>query len=222
MLISFCMQLPSGTFALFYHYALGKTSIKNADDRALSFILGAEIFTTILWLLIYFLTFTFFYNFPNFYDLFLYIMSGIFLAEALITFFFYYRKGKKSTALFISRKTAAGIINRTKKARTRSDCILIGALVGIFELIFTLPLYLISTSVLLNFPALPRILLIAFYVLASVLPLFIVRYAFRLNNNLADIQRFRVKIKPIVKLIFFFGFLALALTTIYLGVVSHG
>ena len=222
MLISFCMQLPSGTFALFYHYALGKTNSKKADDQSLSFILGAEIFVTIVWLFIYFLTFTFFYNFPDFNNIFLCIMSGIFLAEALITFFFYYKKGKKSTALFISRSLAAGITNRIKKAHTRSDCILIGAFIGAFELLFTLPLYLISTNVLLNFPALPRIFFIAFYVLFSVLPLFIVRYAFRLNNNLADIERFRVKIKPLVKLIFFFSFLALSLATIYLGVINHG
>lgn len=221
MLITFCMQLPSGTFALFYHYALGKTSAKKADDRALSFILGTEIFATVFWLLIYFLTFTISYRFPNFYNIFLFIISGIFLAEALLTFLLYYKKGK-TTMLFLSRKLAHSITHRAKNARTRSDCIFLGALVSTAELLFTFPLYLISTSVLLDFPALPRVFFVAFYVLSATLPLILIRCTFKLGYNLADIQRFRIKVKPFIKSIFFFSFLTLSAVTFYLGVINHG
>lgn len=221
MLISFCLQLTPGTFALFYHYALGKTNAKKADDQSLSFILGVEIFITAIWLLIYFSIFLFFYYNFNFSNIVFYIMAGVFFAEAIIMPFLYYRKGN-STALFIPRRIAKGILNRIAKIRNRSDCILLGALTGLFELIFTLPLYIISASILLNFDALPRVLTIALYLTLSVLPLFIIRCSFRLGHNLADIERFRVKIKPAIKITLCTSFLLLALATIYLGVLNNG
>lgn len=221
MLISFCLQLTPGTFALFYHYALGKTNSKKADDQSLSFILGVEIFVTAVWLLIYFLIFLFFYYNFSFSNIVFYIMAGVFLAEAVIMPFLYYRKGK-STALFLPRRLARDILSRTAKVRNRSDCILLGAFIGLFELFFTLPLYIISASVLLNFDAFPRVLAIALYLTFSVLPLFIIRCSFRLGHNLADVERFRVKIKPAIKITLCISFILLSLATIYLGVLNNG
>ena len=221
MLISFCLQLTPGTFAIFYHYSIAKTSSKKADDRALSFILGVEIFVTIIWLIIYFLTLIVFYNFEDLKSIFLFVLAGISFANAIIALFFYYRKSR-ATALFISRKTAKSITMRAQKAKTRSDCIIFGALIGLFELFLTAPLYFASASVILNFEALPRIFTIAFCILFSVLPLFITCYAFKLGNNLANIERFRTKIKPVVKIVLFFSYLAIGLATIYLGVINNG
>lgn len=216
MLIPFFMQFVPGVFALFYHYSLGKTTTQKADDKSLSFIIGAEFFNAAIWLLIYFLAFLFFYNVPGPHDIFFYIMAGIFIAEAIAVLFFYYRKGK-STALFIPRSITNGIIANIKKNKTRSDCIVLGAMSGLFELIFTLPAIIISTSILTNFETFPSTLIIVISIVMSVLPLFIVRGAFRLNHNLAEIERVRVKIKPFIKFILFFSFLFLAAATIYLG-----
>ena len=221
MLISFCLQLVPGTFAIFYHYALGKTSAKKADDRALNFILGVEIFATIVWLVAYFSMFAFFYNLPSLKSIFMFILAGISFAEAIAVIFFYYRKGR-ATALFIPRGVAKGIIGRAEKSKSRSDCIFFGALIGLFELIFTFPLYFISASVLLDFDATLRVPIIIFYVLLSILPLLITLWAFKLGNNLADVERFRVKIKPLVKTILFFSFVTIGLATIYLGVINNG
>lgn len=221
MLISFFMQLTPGTFALFYHYALGKTTAKKADDRSLSFILGVEIFTVVIWLLIYSLVLLFFYHFPHSTNIFFCVASAIFLIEALFAFFFYYRKGK-STALFISRHVATSILSHIKKLKNRSDCIILGAFIGFFELIFTLPLYIISASIFVNFNFLPHVTIIIIYIILSILPLFLIRSAFRFGHNLADIQRFRAKIKLPVRLVFLISFILLSLATIYLGVFYHG
>ncbi len=220
MLITFCLQLVPGTFSLFYHYALGKTSVKKADDRSLSFILGVEILITIIWLLTYFAVIAVFYNDnPVTKSVFFYTLSGIFILESIFAFLFYYRKGR-STALFIPRKVANGISVHAKKAKNRSDCILLGALSGFFELFFTLPLVLICASVLMNFDTTLRVILITIYIILSVLPLFIIHIAFHSGRNLADIQRFRVKIKPLVKIILSFSFLTIALSAIYLGAIN--
>ena len=222
MLISFFMQLTPGTFALFYHYALGKTSAKKADDRSLSFILGTEIFVVTVWLIIYFLAFFFFYNASeSAREIFVYIMAGIFFAEAFAGAFLYYRKGK-STALFLSRRLARSLDEHIKKQKTRSDCILLGAFTSLIELVFTLPLYIISASILVNSVSLPHPLIAAIFPIIAVLPLFIIRNIFRFGRNLAEIQRVRVKLKPFVRSILFFGYILLGLAIIYLGVINHG
>lgn len=220
MLINFCLQLIPGTFALFYHYALGKTSAKKADDRSLSFIMGVEIFVTVIWLLAYFTVIAIFYNDnPIIKSVFFYTLAGIFIIESIFSLFFYYRKGR-STALFIPRKVAAGISTHAKKAKNRSDCILLGALSGFFELIFTLPLLFVCSSILMNFDTTLRVILITIYIILSILPLFIIHAAFHSGRNLADIQRFRVKIKPLIRIILSFSFLTIALSAIYLGAIN--
>ena len=52
MLIQVSMQLTPGTFALFYHYALGKNSRTKADNLSLYFTLGVITFMAIVWILL--------------------------------------------------------------------------------------------------------------------------------------------------------------------------
>ena len=84
-LIQFLMQLSSGIFMLFYHYALGKKSAKIADNLSLYFILGVEFFTAAVW-------FTVFLILPDASPILFWILAGILFAESLASLFFYYRK----------------------------------------------------------------------------------------------------------------------------------
>ena len=56
MLIMASLQLVPGVFALFFHYALGKHSLKKASGLGLFFILDAEIISAFLFTLIQFFT----------------------------------------------------------------------------------------------------------------------------------------------------------------------
>lgn len=222
MLIQAFLQLTPGTFALFYHYALGKKSAKIADDFGLSFILGVEVFTATVLLLVYSLTFFIFCNQPGFCNhIFLWIMTGVFIAEALAFFFFYYRKGR-TTALFIPRRIAKNIILRAEKTKSRSDAFILGFVSGSPELLFTLPLYIISVVELMLVPTLPRILTIIFYIIVLTIPLFSIRSLYRTGHNLAEIQRSRARAKSFVRLFISICFLLLAFATIIIGVFING
>lgn len=222
MLIFASLQLVPGTFSIFYHYALGKTNAKKADDQALSFILGAEIFVSIMLISIYTLIFTIFYNSIDFCpSIFFWIMAGIFCAEAIIIFLFYYRRGK-TTELFIPRRTAKTISTNSRKAKSRSDAIALGLFSNIPELIFTFPLYIISSVILLDTTAIPRALIIILYVLVSTIPLFAIRILYRTGHNLANITRLRAKLKPFFKLIIPTLYLLLAIAALNLGVLNNG
>ena len=232
MVIQAFMQVSPGLFMIFYHHALGKTTAKKADDRSLSYILGAEIFVSIVFLITYIITTSIISekDFPR--EILLWVMSGIFLAEALITFLFYFRpssrKSKKSktkggqksqsTKLFIPRHVAESLSNRAGEAKSRSDTIVLGLVSCVFELPFTLPLYIISSIAIYNISVNSGFLFIIAYIVVATLPLFTIRTLFRTNHNLAEIQRSRAKKKLFFRLIISISFLILAILTFITGV----
>lgn len=221
-LIQAFMQLTPGVFALFYHYTLGKNSSTKADDLSLHFILGVITFIIIAWLLVYALIFAIFYDkvepYPNFLP---WLMAGIFLAESIASLLFYYRKGK-FTALFIPRSIAKNLDFHAQKVKNRSDAFVLGFFSGIPELIFTLPLYAISAIELMrmNFPLRPIFIII--YVIATIIPLFVIRTLYRHDHTLAKIEHTRIRAKLFIRILLCIGFLLLALSAIKLGVFNHG
>lgn len=221
MLIQGFLELSPGLFAIFYHHALGKTSLKKADDRALSFILGVEICTAAIFLITY-LTVSFFYVQRDFMNTtFLWIMAGIFLLEAIFTCFFYFKSrkkfGKNSTALFISRNVAKNLKHRAETAKNRSDTIALGFITTALELFITLPLYIICSVEILNVSLDTGFVFIIAYIIIATIPLFTIRTFFRTGHNLAEIQRFRVKKKLLTKLVISLSFLTIAIITFITG-----
>ncbi|MDO4752919.1 MAG: hypothetical protein Q4A36_01620 [Candidatus Saccharibacteria bacterium] len=218
MVIQAFMQLTPGIFMIFYHHSLGKTSNKKADDRSLSFILGAEICIAIIFLAIYIIV-SFFVNekdFPS--NIFLWIMFGIFLLEAIITFFFYFRprskkiaKSKNTTILFIPRHITENLIYHAEQTKNRSDTIVLGMVACVFELIFTLPLYIISSVAIFNISINVGFVFIVAYIIIATIPLFTIRTLFRTGHNLAEIQRSRVRKKTFFRLVISISFLLLAI-----------
>lgn len=220
MLITASLQLAPSTFSIFYHYALGKTTAKKADDRSLSFILGVEIFASLIWVLLFFILTLLRFIIDVYSPLTFWIISGIFFAEAIAFLLFYYRHGH-GTALFIPRNTASALQSCAQKANSRSDAIALGFFANFPELIFTLPLYFISTVILLNTPTLPCAPIIILCLASAILPLLIVRILYRSDRNLAFITRIRVRLKPFLRIIIPLLYVALASATLILG-VYHG
>ena len=218
MLIQGFLQTSPGIFTIFYHHALGKTNAKKADDQSLSFILGVEIAIAIFFLIIYFII-TYFASENNFLKnpIFLYIMTGIFAAEAIFTFFFYFRPGKKNkstTRLFIPRPLAKNFTYHAEHVKNRTDTILLGFLSTTLELIFTLPLFIILTTEILNLSPRFNFIFIIAYIIVATIPLFTVRTLYRTGHNLAEIERLRVKKKLLFRFIISLSFLAIAALTL--------
>ena len=220
MLIQGFLQSSPSIFAIFYHHNLSKTSKKKADDRSLSFILGVEIAISIIFLITYFII-TFIPSENNFKNpIFLYTMSGIFFAEALFTFFFYFRLGKKykkTTALYLPRHLTQKIIHLAEHSKNRTSTILLGAISILIELIFILPLIIISSVGILNLSPRFGFVFIIAYILITTLPLFTIRTFFYKGHNLASVQRSRAKNKLLFRLIISISYLSLAIITLTLG-----
>ena len=142
------------------------------------------------------------------------IIVGVLIALALVSLFCYYRPGANSgSQLFIPRKCAETLDSYAAKISTRSDAFTLGALSGVLELPFTLPLYLISaiSIIELSLEASPFILLALLFVLVPLLPLVFIRARFRAGYNLADILRSRIRSKPAIRLVLTLSYLTLAI-----------
>lgn len=208
------MQLVPGIFALFYHYALGKKSVKKADDLSLYFIFGTETFVAVVWFLAFFIL-------PIIPKPLFWIIAGVLIAESLISLFFYYRKGH-GTALFLPRHSAKVLEEHAKNVKTNSDAFVLGFFANTPELFFTLPLYFIAVAILTRDYFFPYAAYIIISILLTILPLFVIHILYRTDHNLAEIERSRVRLKPFVRLFLSVMFLMLAALAINLGVLSYG
>ena len=215
------LQLQPGVFALFYHYASGKYSKARTSDITLFFILGAETAAACLFLCSYYLAnLFFFYQFRPETSFFAWIIAGILIALAFMSFVCYFRVGS-GTRLFISRKCAHNLDAHAKSAQSRSDAFILGALSGVCELPFTLPLYLITSIEIMEMTVefFPSNLLTLLYIIVPAIPLFVIRWRFQTGHNLADIQRSRVKDKIFTRIILSFSYVAITILFIYFRIL---
>lgn len=222
MLIQGFLQLSPGVFSIFYHHALGKTTAKKADDQSLSFILGTEIATAIFFLATYLVVTFFAAEKALLNSIFLWIMAGIFILEALFAFFFYFRPGKKNkktTKLFIHRHQAESFIYHTTFNKNRSDTILLGFLSTATELILTLPLFIISSIEILSLSPRFNFIFIIAYIVVATIPLFTIRTLYRTGHNLAEIEKLRIKRKFLFRVVISASYLGIAILTFISGVI---
>jgi hypothetical protein len=222
MLIMASLQLQPGVFALFYHYASGKYSKKKTSDVTLFFILGAEVASACLFLCAYYIANLFFLcQFRPETSFFAWVLVGILIALALMSFTCYFRPGP-GTKLFISRKCAKNLDTHARNIKSRSDAFTLGALSGVCELPFTLPLYIITSIEIIEMTVefFPSHLLTLLYIIVPAIPLFIVRWKFQLGRNLANIERSRVKDKIFTRLILGFSYIAISILFIYFRILA--
>lgn len=216
MLIMAFLQLSSGVFSLFCHYASGRFSKKKASRLEIFFILGAETIAVCLFLCCYYFSYILFFgNSRPETGIFAWIAVGMSVVLAAVSVFFYYRKGAGSR-LFIPRAIAHSLNRYAKKAKTRSDAFTLGALCGTYELPFTLPLYFITAVEIMemNTEYYSSYLLTLFYILAPIVPLLIVRWTFRAHHNLAELARARVRDKNFIRFILAFSYITIAILII--------
>lgn len=213
MLILIFLQLAPGVFALTYHYTLGKFSKNTASFLTLFFIIGVEIISTCIFLSTYYLiSLLFFSGFQPETSILTWILAGILIALGFLAFFYYYRPGP-GTRLFISQKYAKGLKYSAKTIKTKSDAFVLGVMSSVSEFIYTFPLYILASIeiVRLSFQNISINLFALLFVLAPLLPLFIIRYKFQAGYNLADIIKARTKNKFFTRFILSFNYIIIAI-----------
>ena len=210
------LSLSHGVFAIFNHYAYGKYSRKKAETLTFYYILGTETVSSCIFLSVYLLVALVVADLPHLgANILTWILTGITIALALISFFFYFRPGP-GTQLFIPRRIAKSLTQHAKAVKTRSDAFTLGALANTPELIFTLPLYIITSAEILRMsiahPSSPLLTII--YIVVPTIPLFIERWRFHLGHNLAESARTRVHNKNFTRFFLCLNYLLISILII--------
>lgn len=213
MLILAFLQLAPGVFALTYHYALGKYSENKASFLTLFFIIGVEVISVCLFLSTFFLiSIIFFAGFKSETSIITWILAGILIALSFLAFFYYYRPGN-GTKLFIPAKYTKGFKYNAKIVKTKSDAFVLGVMSSVSEFIYTFPLYIIVSAEITRL-ALQDVhvnLFALIFVLAPLIPLFVIRYKFQAGYSLADVIKSRNKNKFFTRLILGLNYLIIAI-----------
>lgn len=216
MLIMAFLALTPGVYALFCHYTYGKYSRRKASDFTFFFILGAETLASCLFLCTYLLVAIAVADLSHLgTNVITWIMVGMLFALALASIFLYYRHGKGSQ-LFISRRVAKSLDHHAKTAKTRSDAFTLGALACTPELIFTMPLFIITSAEILQMSTVyfPSALLTILYIIIPIIPLFVLRWQFANGHNLAEVARSRVSSKNFTRLVLSISYVTIAILII--------
>ena len=213
------LQLVPGIFAIFSHFVHGKFSRPKASNLTTFFIIGSEIAVVLIFLCVYAIlccspAVTFIID----SDIFAWILAGILLALTFITLGFYYRKGP-GTKLFISRRLANGLRTRIQNTKSRSDAFTLGLVSTVPELIFTLPIYLITTITIMRLDLVSpeRAGLIVLFAVIAISPLLILKAATTFGYTFADFLKFRFKNKTFFRFCLALCYLLIA-SLIILGV----
>ena len=211
VLIQAFLQLKPGVFALFRHYLNAKySSEKKLRDLSGFFFMGVETATALLVIIMFFAAYALSQNGIFNSNVFRWIEAIFLIILGVAAFFCYFRR-KKGTELFIPRKMETSLEILTKKAKARSDAFALGAASTIGEFIWSLPVCFVFLAEILNFDEifLPPVLAIL-YILVNIVPLFIIRVKFAIGQNLADVQRVRVKNREFYRLAISASYLILA------------
>lgn len=208
MIVLVFLQLTPGVFLVFYHYARGKNSKRQASDLAMYFILGILVAATTMLVITYL---TFFEIAAT-----KWIMSGILMALAMASFWFYFRKGEE-TELFLTRKVAKSLTQSAINAKNRSDVFLVGLIANTLEIMFTLPLYIVvAMTAGADFSHEAQVGIMVIAVIMSVIPVIVLKIRMDRGRNLAEIQRGRVRSKQFDRLMISVCYFVMAIMIISL------
>ena len=201
-LIQGLLQLAPGVFAYFYHYAIGKTSLKKAKLLSPFFILGVLLTNILIFVSVA--------SVVNDSEILRAVMAGIFVALSVAGGVFYYRKGT-GTQLYTPRKFARALMTGARTADSAMDTFVLGFIAGLAEIIFTLPLAIMVILQVRTFDSwIIQCGIIALDVVLTLVPLIVVAIIYRAGGNLADIERMRARNKDFYRLMFCFLFILLA------------
>ncbi len=202
------LQLGLGALLLLYHASSGKHIKKRTKSLVGSYIAGIG---TLVFLIVAAMAFLMLNYFETpLYPEELMIVIGMLIALAIAAWAFYYRRGK-TTELWLPRSVARFVDRRAKETNSNTEAFSLGVLTSLAEMPFTLALFTVAANSITALQPLCRILAVGLYTLVTILPLIVFRIAIRKGQNVAEIQRWRVKNRTFLRAVTGAGFLVLGI-----------
>ena len=191
------LQLGLGGLILLYHNSLGKHRRKKTRYLAKNYILGSAAITFLM-------VCTFCFLIGNFFNgaltaEWLVVCIGIFAACGSIMWLLYYRKGKKSTELWLPKAFTRFIQKKARETNDNIEAFSLGLLSSFAEMPFSLAIYFVVANCILNMSSYLQIITAVSYAVLTVIPLVVLKIHVKTGRNAVEAQKWRVKNKAFSK-----------------------
>ncbi|MCR5572757.1 MAG: hypothetical protein K6F57_03205 [Candidatus Saccharibacteria bacterium] len=206
-LVQASLQLSLGGLILLYHASMGHHRRHKTRFLAKNYIIGAAVISFLMVCALGFMISTLFNGALK--TEYLMICVGVFLASALVMWFFYYRRGH-NTELWLPRSFTRFINRRAKATNDNIEAFSLGMLSSFAEMPLSIALYFVVANCVLSMSAQYQIFAILGYTLMSVFPLIILKLRVKSGRNVVDFQKARLRNKAYLQIISGSGFAVLA------------
>ena len=206
-LVQASLQLSLGGLILLYHASMGHHRRRKTRFLAKNYIIGAAVISFLMVCALGFLISSLFDGALK--TEYLTVCVGIFLASALVMWFFYFRRGK-NTELWLPRAFTRYINRRPKATNDNIEAFSLGMLSSFAEMPLSIALYFVVANCILSLSAQYQILAVLGYTLMSVFPLCILKLRVKTGQNVVDFQKSRIRNKAYLRIISGSGFAVLA------------
>lgn len=202
------LQLGLGGLVLLYHNSMSRHRRKTTRRLAKNYILGACAITFLMVCTFCFLIGNFFGGALN--TEWLLVCVGIFAACSIVMWLLYYRKGRRSTELWLPRSVARFIQKKARKTNDGIEAFSLGLLSSFAEMPLSIAIYFIVANCILNMSGHLQIIAAVSYAVAIALPLVILKINMKTGRSALEVQKWRVQNKAFAKIISGSSFMLLA------------
>ena len=184
------LQLGLGGLILLYHNSLSKHRRRKTRYLARNYIYGSSAMTFLMVCAFCFLISNCFNG--ALATEWLVICAGAMVACGILMWILYYRKGQKTTELWLPRSITRFI---QRKARTTNDGVeafSLGLLSSFAEMPFSIAIYFVVANCVLNISAQWQIVSVIAYTIATALPLAILKLHIKNGRSAVEAQKWRI------------------------------
>jgi hypothetical protein len=203
------LQLGLGGLILLYHNSMGKHRRKKTRYLAKNYILGACAITFLM-------VCTFCFLIGNFFGgalsaEWLVVSIGIFTASGAVMWLFYYRKGKKSTQLWLPKSFTRFIQRKARNTDDNIEAFSLGLLSSFAEMPLSIAIYFVVANCILNMSGYLQIITAVTYALFTVTPLLVLKLRVKTGKSAVEAQKWRVRNKGFARAFSGSSFMLLAI-----------
>lgn len=202
------LQLGLGGLVLLYHNSMSKHRRRTTRRLAKNYIIGACAITFLMVCTFCFLIGNFFSGALNVE--WLVIAVGVFIACGLLMWLMYYRKGRRTTELWVPRTFANFIQRKARKTNDGVEAFSLGLLSSFAEAPFSLAIYFVVANCILHMSGHLQIICSVGYAIATALPLIILKIRVKTGRSAVEVQKWRVRNKAFSKVFAGGSFMILA------------
>lgn len=204
------LQLGLGGLVLLYHNSMGKHKRRKTRFLAKNYIIGAASITFLMVCTFCFLIANLFGGALN--AEWLLVCIGIFAASGSVMWLLYYRRGKRSTELWLPRAITRFIRKKARETNDNIEAFSLGLLSSFAEMPLSIAIYFVVANCILQMRSgLWQIVAVAIYSALTVLPMVILKLHVKTGRSAVEAQKWRIRNKAFSRVFSGSSFMILAL-----------